>query len=184
MPLVEGTLVTLKDKSTKHIEDLTLNDELVAFTINGLENIKSIKILQKQELLTFSGSFDESKIKNIRLDISSDIYQINDKLLLDAHHFVFIKRNDKYYWSEAQYCINNDLLFKIDNTWEAITKIEKIETKINVYNVIMNKIYNYFANEYLVHNGGNPCSSGNCGSDCGESAGEEEGEGGGKGKGK
>ena len=175
MPLVEGTFITLKDKSEKKIEELKMNDELITFSIDGLENIQNIEILQKQELLTFNGSFHESKIKNIWLDLSNQIYKINDSLLLDGSHYVFIKRNDKYIWSKIEDCLKDDELFKINNTWEKITKIETIEVRHNVYNVQMNKIYNYFANGYLVHNGA-PCG-GKCGA-CGEQEEEEEEEGG------
>ena len=71
--------------------------------------------------------------------------------------------------------LENDELFKIDSTWEKIENIDMIETKQNVYNVQMNRVYNYFANDYLVHNG-DPCDA--C-DDCGASSdsGEEEGSG-------
>ena len=183
MPLLEGTLITLKDKTTKKVEDLKINDELVTYTIDGLEDIQNMEILQKKELSSFSGSFRESKIKNIWLDLAKQIYKINDSLLLDGSHYVYIKRNDKYYWSEIQYCLVADELFKIDNSWEKVVKIDTIETKQNVYNVQMNRIYNYFANDYLVHNG-TPCTAcAACGEEEEESSssddGEEEGGGGG-----
>jgi hypothetical protein len=170
MPLLEGTLITLKDETTKKVEDLKINDELVTYEIDGLENIQNMKILQQTELSSFSGSFRESRIKNIWLDLAKKIYKVNDSLLLDGSHYVYIKRNDKYYWSEIQYCLENDELFKIDSTWEKIGNIDMIGTKQNVYNVQMNRVYNYFANDYLVHNG-TPCTACN---DCGEE-GEEEG---------
>ena len=173
MPLLEGTLITLKDKTTKKVEDLKINDELVTYTIDGLEDIQNMEILQKKELSSFSGSFQESKIKNIWLDLAKQIYKINDSLLLDGSHYVYIKRNDKYYWSEIQYCLVTDELFKIDNSWEKVVKIDTIETKQNVYNVQMNRIYNYFANDYLVHNGA-PCGT-SCGA-CGASEESEESE--------
>ena len=130
-----------------------------------------MEILEKQDLSEFNGSFRESKIKNIWLDLAKRIYKVNDSLSLDGSHYVYIKRNDKYYWSEIQYCLENDELFKIDSTWEKIENIDMIETKQNVYNVQMNRVYNYFANDYLVHNG-TPCGA-SCGA-CGEE-GEEEG---------
>jgi len=178
MPLIEGTLILLKDKSTKKIEELKINDELITFSIDGLENIQNMEILKNKELTTFNGAFKESKIKNIWLDLSSEIYKMNDSLSLDGSHYVFIKRNDKYYWSEVRHCIQGDELFKIENEWERITKIETLETKQNVYNIQMNQVYNYFANGYLVHNG-HPCDS--CAA-CGTQEEEEEEEGGGKGK--
>ncbi len=181
MPLIDGTLILLKDKTTKKVEDIKINDELITFEIEGLENIQNMDILKDKELTEFSGSFKESKIKNIWLDVSSKIYKINDSLSLDGSHYLFIKREDKYIWSKTEDCREEDELFKIDNSWEKITKIEILETKQNVYNVQMNKVFNYFANDYLVHNGA-PCgaSCGNCGSP-GEGEGEGEGEGGGGG---
>ena len=173
MPLLENTSITLKDKSQKKIEDLKVDDELITFSIDGLENIQNMEILQKQELSTFHGSFQASKIKNIWLDLSSEIYKINGALLVDGSHYVFIKRNDKYYWSEVRHCIQGDELFKLNDEWERITKIETLETKQNVYNVQMNQVYNYFANGYLVHNG-SPCNA--CGATCGASdSGSDEG---------
>ena len=71
---------------------------------------------------------------------------------------VMKKRNDKYIWSKIEDCLKDDELFKINDEWEKITKIETIEVKLNVYNVQMNKVYNYFANGYLVHNG-DPCGA-------------------------
>jgi hypothetical protein len=111
MPLSKGTWITLKDDNKKTIEELKINDELITYSIDGLEDIQNIEILQKQELLTFNGSFQESKIKNIWLDLSDKIYKINDSLLSDGSHFIFIKRNNKYYWSEIQYCLTGDELF-------------------------------------------------------------------------
>ena len=35
MPLLEGTLITLKDGTTKKVEDLKINDELVTYEIDG-----------------------------------------------------------------------------------------------------------------------------------------------------
>ena len=190
MPLLEGTLITLKDGITKKVEDLKIEDLNIIHSvkdINGLKDIKNTDNLQRKELLTFNGSLQESKIKNIWLDLSSELCKINN-LSVDKSHYLFIQRNGKYYWSEARYCLENDELFKIDNTWEKIDTIEEIEGKMNVYNIRMNNYYNYFANDYLVHNGGTPCNGTNkglplCGSNCGASAGseeeEEEGEGGG-----
>ena len=170
MPLIEGTLITLKDKSDKNIQGLKIDDELITFSIDGLENIQNMDILRDKELLTFNGEFKESKIKNIWLDVSKEIYKINDALSLDGSHYVFIKRNDKYCWSEVRHCIQGDELFRLDNKWETITKIETLETNQNVYNVQMNKVYNYFANGYLVHNG-DPCGA-SCGA-CGASSSSE-----------
>ena len=177
MPLIEGTLILLKDKTTKIVEDIKINDELITFEIEGLENIQNMDILKDKALSVFNGEFKESKIKNIWLDVSSKIYKINDALLLDGSHYLFIKREDKYMWSKAEDCIEGDSLFKIDNSWEKITKIETLETKQNVYNVQMNKVYNYFANGYLVHNGAP------CGASCGACGASEEGSGSGSGKG-
>lgn len=177
MPLIEGTLILLKDKTTKKVEEIKINDELITFEIEGLENIQNMDILKDKELTEFSGEFRESKIKNIWLDISSKIYKINDALLLDGSHYLFIKIEDKYIWSKTEDCREGDELFKIDNSWEKITKIEIIETEQNVYNVQMNKVFNYFANDYLVHNG-SPCDD--CAA-CGSSG--EEGGGSGSGSG-
>lgn len=178
MPLIEGTLILLKDKITeKKIEDIKINDQLITFKIEGLENIQNTEILKDKELTEFNGSFKESKIKNIWLDVSSKIYKINDSLSLDGSHYLFIKREDKYIWSKTEDCKEGDSLFKIDNSWEKITKIVILETKQNVYNVQMNKIFNYFANGFLVHNGAP------CGSSCGICGSLSEGEGGGEGKG-
>ena len=171
MPLIEGTLILLKDKITdKNIEDIKINDELITFEIEGLENIQNMDILKDKSLSVFNGEFKESKIKNIWLDISSNIYKLNDSLSLDGSHYLFIRRDDKYIWSRTEHCKEGDSIFKIDNSWEKITKIEFIETEQNVYNVQMNKVFNYFANGYLVHNGA-PCGA-SCGA-CG--APEEEG---------
>lgn len=178
MPLIEGTLILLKDKTTKKVEDIKINDELITFEIKGLKNIQNMDILKDKELTEFNGSFKDSKIKNIWLDISSKIYKINDALLLDGSHYLFIKREDKYIWSKTEDCIEGDSLFKIDNSWEKITKIKILETKQNVYNVQMNKVYNYFANGYLVHNGAP------CGASCGACGSPEEGGGSGSGSGK
>ena len=174
MPLIEGTLIALKDKGEKKIEELKIDDELITFSIDGLENIQNMEILEKQELLYFNGSLKESKIKNIWLDLSHEIYKINDALLLDGSHYIFINRNDKYFWSEVRHCVQGDELFKINNEWEKITKIETLAENHNVYNVQMNRIFNYFANGYLVHNG-SPCSA--CGA-CGEEEEDDEEEGG------
>ena len=115
MPLIEVTLILLKDKTTKKVEDIKINDELITFEIEGLENIQNMEILKDKELTEFNGEFRESKIKNIWLDISSKIYKINDALLLDGSHYLFIKRDDKYIWSKTEGCKEGDSLFKTIN---------------------------------------------------------------------
>ena len=72
-------------------------------------------ILKDKELTEFNGSFKDSKIKNIWLDISDNIYTINDTISLDGSHYLFIKREDKYIWSKTEDCREGDTLFKIDN---------------------------------------------------------------------
>ena len=163
MPLSEGILITLKDKSEKKIEELKIDNELITYSIDGLEKIQDMEFLEKLELSTFNGSFKESKIKNIWLDISDNIYIINDKLISDGDHYIYIKRNDIYSWKKVNNILIGDSLFRIENEWEEIKTIKQLDEKMNTYNVQMNRVYNYFANGYLVHNG-DPCIA--CGSTC------------------
>lgn len=154
----EGTMITLKDKTSKPIEEIIIGEELLVFDLETLQKSQKYDILVKLSTNDFRGIFQDSVVKNIWTNTSDKYYLINKKLKITGDHILLANREDKYYWTKVEKLELGDLLFTEMNIFEYIHSIEIINEKIDVYNLEVNTYYNYFANSYLIHNGA-PCSA-------------------------
>lgn len=154
----EGTMITLKDKTRKPIEEIIIGEELLVFDLETLQKSQKYDILVKLSTNDFRGIFQDSVVKNIWTNTSDKYYLINKKLKITGDHILLANRDNKYYWTKVEKLQLKDLLFTEMNIFEYIHSIEIINEKIDVYNLEVNTYYNYFANSYLIHNGA-PCSA-------------------------
>jgi len=175
----EGTNITLKDKTIKPIEEITIGEELLVFDLKTLEKTQKYNLLVKLKTDKFHGKFENSIVKNIWTNSTNKYYLINNKLKITADHILLSSRNNQYYWTKVENLLLNDLLFTEMNIFECIKSIDIVNEEIDVYNLEVNTYYNYFADSYLIHNGA-PCSA--CDA-CGDQSGGGGGGGGGGGPG-
>jgi len=166
--VAEGTMITLKDKTRKPIEEIIIGEELLVFDLETLQKSQKYNILIKMSTNDFRGIFQDSVVKNIWTNTSEKYYLINNKLKITGDHILLANRDDRYYWTKVEKLEIGDLLFTELNIFEYIKSIEIVNDKIDVYNLEVNNYYNYFANSYLIHNGA-PCTA--CGNACGSSGG-------------
>ena len=161
--VLKGTLITLEDDVAKEIENLKVGEKLLSYSIEGLQNTQKENLLGKTRVGKFEGEFSYQLIKNIWKNTFDKYYKINDQLNITGDHYIFCKRDNEYYWIQVENLQIGDSLFKSDNLFEEIKTIQIIEDENTVYNIQVNSIYTYFAEGYLIHNGGpEPCSKTNC----------------------
>jgi len=174
--VLRGTNISLSN-GHKVIERLKVKESLASYTIDELPPVQDERLIGLNRINKFSGSFSDQEVKNVWKNTKDKHLLINDKLGITEDHFVFCKSNEEYFWTRADNLEINDELFTINDTFEPISRIDIIEETVDVYNIQVNKVYSYFANGYLVHNGA-PCTA--C-AGCGASG---SGSGSGKGKGR
>ena len=111
------------------------------------------------------GRYEKSMIKNIWSDTLNSYYEINSRLRMGCDNIIFIKRNEYYLWEYIYNLRPGDSLFKNkNNVFEKIETIQEIHEESIVYNIQLDRIYTYFANNYLNHNA-SPCDGcAGCGS--------------------
>jgi len=162
--VLKGTLITLEDDETKEIENLKVGEKLLSYSVEGLENTQDKTKLGKTKVTEFEGEFSYQLIKNIWKNTFNKYYKINDTFGITEDHFIMCKRKDKeeYRWLQVEDLKIGDSLFKSNGVFEKIDKLLVINEETTVYNIQVNSIFAYFASGYLIHNGGEPCSKGNC----------------------
>ena len=148
-----GTKITLSNKIQINIEKLKKGDILLSYKFDDMEPYnKSVDVLS-----WFSeddtGEFTESEVTNIWSDKSPGYIILNDNLHVTHEHLIFTKVDDEYTWLSAKNIRKGDIVFTHKGEYEEITKIEKIQEEVEVYNLrVTSSAMNYFADSYLVHN--------------------------------
>ena len=155
--VLRGTNISLSN-GHKVIERLKVKENLVSYTIDELPPVQDERLIGINRINHFSGSFSDQEVKNVWKNTKDKYLLINDKLGITEEHFVFCKSNEEYFWTRAENLEVGSELFTINGTFEPISRIDTIEGTVDVYNIQVNKVYSYFANGYLVHNGA-PCTA-------------------------
>jgi intein/homing endonuclease len=156
--VVEGTQITLNNYSKKTIEEIMIGENILVFDLETIQRTQKYDILLKLKSKNFKGVFKESQVKNIWTNNVKEYYLINNSLKITGDHILLCYRDDTYFWIKVENLLLNDYLFTEENIFEMVKTIEKINESINVYNLEVNSYYNYFASNYLIHNGA-PCSA-------------------------
>ena len=155
---LEGTKITLPDKNQINIEDLTLDDKVLTYNIDGLSELKDKTKISEWFSNSMKGSLSESGIRNIWINPSDSYLIINNKLRVTNHHLIHFKRNNIYYFNFAETLQPGDELLTDEEVYEPILSIDTVKDTINVYNFELDKDQTYFADNYLVHHYCKLCS--------------------------
>ena len=140
--LIEGTQITLSDGTTKAIEDITYDDELLVWNC-------------------YAGRFDTAKPSWIKVEETAPRYNLV-KFSNGAevgfvgpggdigYHRIFNKEAGKFtYTGNLKETPNGTMTFAQDGTFPTVVSQEVVEKEVKFYNVITDKHYNLFANGIL-----------------------------------
>jgi hypothetical protein len=155
---LKGTKITLPDKSQVPIEDLTLDDKVLTYNIDGLSDLKDKNKVSCWQIGDMNGSLSESGIRNIWVNPTDSYLVINNKLRVTNHHLIHFKRDNIYYFNFVEQLLVGDELLTDEENYEPIVSIEEVKENINVYNFELDKDQTYFADNYLVHHYCKLCS--------------------------
>lgn len=140
--LIEGTQITLADGTTKAVEDITYDDELLVWNF-------------------YDGKFDRAKPTWIKVEEVAQRYNLvkfsngveigfvgagSEK----GYHRIFNKEAGAFtYTGNFKETPNGTTTFAEDCTYPTIISQEIVEKEVKFYNVITDKHYNLFANGIL-----------------------------------
>jgi len=155
---LEGTKITLPNKQYSNIEELTLDDKVLTYNIEGLSELKDKTKISQWLTGDMKGSLSESGIRNIWFNPTDSYLVINNKLRVTNHHLIHFKRDNNYYFNFSEQLILGDELLTDGELYEPIISIEEVKENINVYNFELDKDQTYFADNYLVHHYCKLCS--------------------------
>ena len=140
--LIEGTQITLADGTTKAIEDITYDDELLVWNF-------------------YAGRFDKAKPIWIKVAEVAPRYNLvkfsngSEVGFVGAggekgYHRIFNKEAGKFtYTGNLKETPNGTTTFAQDGTFPTVVSQEIVEKEVKFYNVITDKHYNLFANGIL-----------------------------------
>ena len=152
---LEGTKITLSDKTQKNIEEIETNDYLLSYEFKNLDNYKQdLEYLMNWYSKDLQGSPSRTQVSKLWENETDQYYTINDKLRVTPEHLLFIRKNGKYEWYPAKNIKKGYYLLTSKNIFEKIESLELVEERTKVYNLKLDGIMNYYADDYLVH-----CSS-------------------------
>ena len=140
--LIEGTQITLADGTTKAIEDITYDDELLVWNF-------------------YAGRFDKAKPNWIKVAEVAPRYNLvkfsngSEVGFVGAggekgYHRIFNKEAGAFtYTGNLKETPNGTTTFAQDETFPTVVSQEVINKEVKFYNVITDKHYNLFANGIL-----------------------------------
>lgn len=140
--IIEGTQITLADGTTKAIEDITYDDELLVWNF-------------------YAGRFDKAKPTWIKVAEVAPRYNLvkfsngSEVGFVGAggekgYHRIFNKEAGAFtYTGNFKETPNGTTTFAQDGTFPTVVSQEVVEKEVKFYNVITDKHYNLFANGIL-----------------------------------
>ena len=139
--LIEGTQITLADGTTKAIEDITYDDELLVWNF-------------------YDGKFDKAKPSWIKVEETAPRYNLvkfsngSEVGFVGAggekgYHRIFNKEAGAFTHTGCKDTPNGTTTFAQDKTFPTVVSQEVVEKEVKFYNVITDKHYNLFANGIL-----------------------------------
>ena len=139
--LIEGTQITLADGTTKAIEDITYDDELLVwnfykgkFDIAKPTWIKVAEVAPRYNLVKFSNGAEVGFVG-----------AGGEK----GYHRIFNKEAGAFTHTGCKDTPNGTTTFAQDKTFPTVVSQEVVEKEVKFYNVITDKHYNLFANGIL-----------------------------------
>lgn len=138
--LIQGTLITLSDGTTKSIENIEVGDSVKSMAYDG-------------ETSGFTESVGVvAELQQVTVD---KVFSINEGLItisLDHKNIVKQSQSGKIVVTETDFVSVGDKLFDINGAEIEITSKEEVEVPQTVYNIVVNDTYGFFANNILTHN--------------------------------
>lgn len=139
--MIEGTQITLADGTTKAIEDITYDDELLVWNF-------------------YAGRFDKAKptwIKVAEVAPKYNLVKFSNGAEVGfvgaggekGYHRIFNKEAGAFTHTGCKDTPNGTTTFAQDETFPTVVSQEVIEKEVKFYNVITDKHYNLFANGIL-----------------------------------
>lgn len=139
--LIEGTQITLADGSTKAVENITYDDELLVWNF-------------------YDGKFDKAKPSWIKVAEVAPRYNLvkfsngSEVGFVGAggekgYHRIFNKEAGAFTHTGCKDTPNGTTTFAQDGTFPTVVSQEVVEKEVKFYNVITDKQYNIFANGIL-----------------------------------
>ena len=139
--LIAGTLITLADGSTKPVEDITYDDDLLVWDF-------------------FNGCFASAKPRWIKVKQTAEVY---NKLTFDngttlglvgeggtqGYHRIFNKQACCFTHTGVPETPNGTITFAEDKSEPVLVSQELIHDTVDYYNIITDKHFNLFANGIL-----------------------------------
>lgn len=139
--LIEGTQITLADGTTKAIEDITYDDELLVwnfyegkFDVAKPAWIKVAEVAPRYNLVKFSNGAEVGFVG-----------AGGEK----GYHRIFNKEAGAFTHTGCKDTPNGTITFAQDKTFPTVVSQEVVEKEVKFYNVITDKHYNLFANGIL-----------------------------------
>lgn len=139
--MIEGTQITLADGTTKAIEDITYDDELLVWNF-------------------YAGRFDKTKPSWIKVEETAPRYNLvkfsngSEVGFVGpggniGYHRIFNKEAGAFTHTGVADTPNGTTTFAQDGTFPTVVSQEVVEKEVKFYNVITDKHYNLFANGIL-----------------------------------
>ena len=139
--LIEGTQITLADGSTKAVENITYDDELLVWNF-------------------YAGRFDKAKPSWIKVEETAPRYNLvkfsngSEVGFVGAggekgYHRIFNKEAGAFTHTGCKDTPNGTTTFAQDETFPTVISQEVVEKEVKFYNVITDLHYNLFANGIL-----------------------------------
>ena len=137
---VEGTLITLADGTQKKVEDINYGDEVLCYDFNeGKQTTAPIEFVMKKMQSNFYYKVSLSDGTELKLVGS------NGK----SHRLYNVTKQSFMYPQDFE---ENDYTLKQDGTIATISSIEKVEEKVNFYNISSKDHINVYAENVLTSN--------------------------------
>lgn len=133
---VEGTQITLADGSTKNVEDITYDDELLVWNLyeGKLDKAKPIWIMAPKVASTY---------KKVTFSDGTVLKLVGPR---EKCHRLFNVTEQKFIY--ANECIGDEV-YKQDGSIVKVVSCELVDEHVNYYNLITDKYYNCFAEGVL-----------------------------------
>lgn len=139
--IIEGTQITLADGTTKAIEDITYDDELLVWNF-------------------YAGRFDKAKPSWIKVEETAPRYNLvkfsngSEVGFVGpggdiGYHRIFNKEAKAFTHTGVAETPNGTTTFAQDGTFPTVVLQEVVDKEVKFYNVITDKHYNLFANGIL-----------------------------------
>ena len=144
--------ITLSDKSKKLIQDLQENDELLSYKLDDFDNLnQDLEYVLNWYSDDFKGGLSTAKVISVQQKETNQYIIINNKLKVTPEHMILIKKDDTVEWFPAKNIDKSCLLFTNNDEFEIVNDIQIVDKSIDVYNILVEDIKNYFVEDYLVH---------------------------------